>query len=131
VRYFIETFGDREPIDSRVRDRLYYALRRAALPLPSPQRRVTLIEHSAETHEREAQARIADVERALGHIPLFRPLPPELLHELAMHSDRRLYAPGEIVIEQGEAGAELFVVERGTVDVLVDRKKRQERVASL
>lgn len=131
VRYFIEAFHEREVISGRVRDRIWYALRRAAVPMPAPQRRVTVIEHNAATSEVEHQARIADVERALERLPLFGPLPHTVLHELAMHTERRLYAPGEIVIQQGDHGEELFIVERGEVEVLVDRHASMEHVATL
>lgn len=131
VRYFIEAFEDRENIDGRVRDRLWYALRRAAVPIPVPLRRVTMIEHTAATAEQEAQAQIADIERALERLPFFSPLSHELLHELAMHTERRLYAHGELVIQQGDYGEELFIVERGKVEVLIDRHHGMEHVATL
>lgn len=131
VRYFIEDFDQREILDGRVRDRLWYALRRAAVPIPAPQRRVTMIEHIAASAEQESQARIADVERALERLPLFKPLPHDLLHELAMHTERRLYAHGELVIQQGDYGEELFIVERGKVEVVVDRHHGMEHVATL
>jgi small-conductance mechanosensitive channel/CRP-like cAMP-binding protein len=131
VRYFIEAFEQREVISGRVRDRMWYALRRAAVPMPAPQRRITMIEHNAATSELEHQARIADVERALERLPLFKPLPHTVLHELAMHTERRLYAHGEVVIQQGDHGDELFIVERGQVEVLVDRHAGMEHVATL
>ena len=131
VRYFIKNFEQREVIDSRVRDRLWYALRRAALPIPAPQRTVTLIEHSAASEHAACQAQIVDIERALEHVPLFKPLPDELLHEVAMHTERRLYAPGELVIQQGDYGEELFIVERGNLDVLIDVHDGMQHIASL
>lgn len=131
VRYFIEDFDQREILDGRVRDRLWYALRRGAVPIPAPQRRVTMIEHIAASADQESQARIADVERALERLPLFQPLAHDLLHELAMHTERRLYAHGELVIQQGDYGEELFIVERGKVEVVVDRHHGMEHVATL
>lgn len=131
VRYFIEDFDQRELIDSRVRDRLWYALRRAALQIPPPQRRVTLIEQNTATAEAEMHARVVDVERSLEKVPLFAPLPHELLHEVAIHTERRLYAPGELVIQQGDYGEELFIVERGSVEVLVDTHEGMQHVATL
>ncbi len=131
VRYFIEEYEQRDLIDGRVRNRLWYALRRAGIPIPMPHRRVTLLEHNAETAEREQQARLVDVEKALERIPLFKPLPAELLQELTVHTERRLYAPGEMVIQQGDHGEELFIVEKGNVEVLIDRPKGRERVATL
>lgn len=131
VRYFIEDFDQREVLDGRVRDRLWYALRRGALQIPPPQRRVTLVENDATVTEAAHRARLADIERFLERVPLFAPLPPELLHEVVLHADRRLYAPGELVIQQGDHGEELFVVERGEVEVLVDGHGGMQHVASL
>ncbi len=131
VRYYIEAFDEREVIDSRVRDRLWYALRRARLQIPPPQRSVTLIEHTAASAQAKHHAQVVDVERAIEGIPLFAALPDELLHEVAMHTERRLYAPGEVVIQEGDHGEELFVVERGQLDVLIDTHDGMQHVASL
>lgn len=131
VRYFIEDFDQREVIDSRVRDRLWYALRRGSLQIPAPQRRITLVEHNAATAAAEQQARVIDVEKSLERIHLFQPLPHELLHEVALHTERRLYASGELIIQEGDYGDELFIVEKGKVDVLIDGHDGMKKVASL
>ena len=131
VRYFIEDFDQREVIDGRVRDRFWYALRRAAVTIPVPQRRLTLVEQNAASTEREAAAQVADVERSLARVDFLKTLPMELLHELAMHTERRLYTAGELVIQQGDHGEELFIVERGQVEVLIDSSAGAEHVATL
>ncbi|HBQ12111.1 MAG TPA: hypothetical protein DEF51_13490 [Myxococcales bacterium] len=131
VRYFIEDFDQREVIDSRVRDRLWYALRRGALQIPAPQRRITVVEQNAATAEAHHQATIADIERAIAKIELFHPLGPELLHEVAMHTERRLYAHHELVIQQGDYGEELFIVEKGELEVLIDVHDGMQHVATL
>lgn len=131
VRFYIEDFFDRAVLEGRVRDRLWYALRRAAVPIPTAQRRVTLLEQNAATTEQEHHKRVADVEDALERLPLFKPLSPALMHELATQTERRLYAPGELVIQQGDYGDELFIVERGKVQVLLDRHGGMEHVATL
>ena len=92
---------------------------------------MTLREQTLASAEHDAQARVNDVEKALAKVPLFRPLAGPLLHELALHTERRLYAPAEIVIQQGDYGEELFVVERGAAEVLVDSHAGLEHVASL
>ena len=131
VRFFIERFDERENIDGRVRDRLWYALRRGGLQIPPPQRSVTVMEHSAATLQAQHEAQIVDIEKALERLPLFAPLPDVLQHEIAMHTERRLYAPGEIVIQQGDVGEELFVVERGDLDVLIDVHDGMQHIATL
>lgn len=131
VRYYIVDFYNREVIDGRVRDRLWYALRRAAVPIPTAQRRVIMVEQSAATAQQDRRAQITSVEATLEHVPLFKPLSHELLHELATQTESRLYAPGELVIQQGEHGEELFIVSRGRVQVLIERPSGMEPVATL
>jgi small-conductance mechanosensitive channel/CRP-like cAMP-binding protein len=131
VRYYIDEFDRRDVIDGRVRDRLWYALKREAVQVPPPQRRITIATLDAAALEQDRAATAADVERAVGALPLFEPLPPPLVHQLATYTARRLYAPGELVIKQGDRGDELFIVERGKVDVLVGSNGAMEKVATL
>jgi len=46
----------------------------------------------------------------------------EVLDRLALGTVSALYAPGEAIIVEGESGNELFVIERGTAEVLVTRE---------
>ena len=92
---------------------------------------MVVVEHDAAELERVRNAGIVDIERELSAVPVFEPLSDELLHELAMQTQRRLYAPGELVIQQGDYGEELFVVEKGDLEVLIDRHDGMQRVASL
>ena len=43
-----------------------------------------------------------------------------VLQRLAQGATSALYGPGEAVIHQGERGSELFVIEQGTLEVLVN-----------
>jgi hypothetical protein len=127
VRFFISDFGRREWVTAEVRDRMWYALRRARIDIPAPLRDVQLRqvtpddEAQLEASERDERARI------LGDIEFLGALGEEDRRDLAARSQRRLYAPGERIIRQGETGEELFIVERGSLRVLREEDDRQER----
>ena len=58
------------------------------------------------------------VER-LEKIGLLEPFGPEQVRQLAEVSDERMYAAGEAIIHQGDAGESMFVVFDGRVEVTV------------
>lgn len=121
VRYWLADFERREPIDSAVRDRLWYALQRRGLSIPGAQRHVyvhsTTKEARAEEDAEHLQSRVS----ALHGVDFLRDLPESAMEQLAATTERRMYAPGEVIIVEGSEGNELFVVERGAVEIVVMR----------
>ncbi len=119
VRYFIRAFDRRDHIDGEVRMRLWYALTRMGVSVPAPMRNVQLHEVTEETLEHEEELRVDGREAALRNVDFLDALPAEVLHQLAEAAERRLFAPGEPIIRQGEHGEELFVIIAGEVAVYV------------
>jgi small-conductance mechanosensitive channel/CRP-like cAMP-binding protein len=121
IRYWLVDFERREPIDSAIRDRLWYALQRVGLSIPGAQRHVfvhaTTKEARAEQHEEHRQSRVS----ALRGVDFLREVPDDAMHQLAATTERRMYAPGEVIIIEGSEGEELFVVEKGEVEIVVTR----------
>jgi small-conductance mechanosensitive channel/CRP-like cAMP-binding protein len=120
VRFYTDQFHRRDLVDSAVRDRVWYALQRAGLVIPYPQRKVHLREVSAQSRAAEMEARLAARERALRNVDVLAVVSDEQRKTLAESATTRLYAPGEMVVHQGAADDELFVIERGEVAVLVE-----------
>jgi small-conductance mechanosensitive channel/CRP-like cAMP-binding protein len=118
LRYHTDDHQGGHVTDGRVRDRVWYALRRAGIPIPFPQRDVHLFTHDVERERRDRQVVDALRDRALGYVALFDVLTPEQHRALASASEDRLYGDGEEIVRQGEAGNELFVVVEGEVEVL-------------
>jgi small-conductance mechanosensitive channel/CRP-like cAMP-binding protein len=121
VHFYVSNFVRRFAIESIVRERVWYALKRAKIDIPYPTREV-------HTHvvsdEARARAQAADDE---AHVQLLRKvdflavLPDEAIHKLAALTETRVYGPSEAVVEQDEASDELFVVVRGTLSVVLGR----------
>jgi small-conductance mechanosensitive channel len=121
IRFFTEEFDRRDGVDSGVRDRIYYALHRAGFAIPFPHRSVHIHQDSDESRAREAERRVAARERALGSVDMLRVLDPSLRRKLASLATTRLFSHGETIVRQGDTADELYIIERGTVAVLLEQ----------
>ena len=125
VRYFLHDYGRRDAIESGVRQRLFYALKRGNIDLPFPHRQLEIVGPPApkldDTIRSEAPPadRTEDIARRLTRTHVFRELDRAILRRLATDVQPMLYAPGESIIRQGEADTDLYVLETGRVEVFV------------
>jgi CRP-like cAMP-binding protein len=119
LRYFTSEFERRDGIDSDVRDRIWYAFQRHGIAIPYPVRdsRTRQVNADTEAHVEEQQAR--ERRETLRQIDFLADLPSEALDQLASHVQRRLFATGEKIIREGDAGDELFILVSGEVVVSV------------
>ncbi|MEO8180150.1 MAG: mechanosensitive ion channel family protein [Deltaproteobacteria bacterium] len=136
IRYFVDDFARIEPSEGEFRKRLWYELRRSNLELPINRSRVEAVAvGDLLTSVRDARASVGvDVPLAqrLGQVDFLAGVQPEVLERLLQGASSAVYAPGEVIIRAGEIGSELFVLERGTAEVLARRKNGPEaRVAAL
>jgi small-conductance mechanosensitive channel/CRP-like cAMP-binding protein len=131
IRIFIDDFAQRDVIAANTRERCWYALYRAGLEIPAPQRRIEVSQRSVEQLALESAQRLGERERALSGVNVFRVLPDEARRELARLTETRLYSEGEIIIRQGDQGEDLFIVERGEVGVFLGTGGREIQVAAL
>ena len=53
----------------------------------------------------------------LERAPVFSSLPPEILDAITAEGDERAFEPGELVVREGDAGEELFVILEGEARV--------------
>lgn len=127
VRVFMNDYGRRDPIESAVRQRIYYAIHRARLELPFPQRTVSIkgTAPGLGTNASEVPpAEDAQLVERLGRFELLNVLSPAELGTLAAGARFVLYAPGEVIVRQGDAGGDIYALERGRVEVVATHEGR-------
>jgi small-conductance mechanosensitive channel/CRP-like cAMP-binding protein len=128
IRCFINDYGRRDPVDSAVRQRVLYALRRSGIEVPYPNRQVTFVGSLPTASPKPDLAHSRPPPPNLGirleRFELFRGLDDNTLGRLTEGVTPLFYSPGEAIIRQGEAGAELFALERGRVEILVTPEGR-------
>jgi small-conductance mechanosensitive channel len=125
LKYWLEDYAKYNDTDALVRQRIWYAFRRAGLNFAFPTR--TLHIERAAMRDRDGGA---IVER-LSAVDIFAPLSVDETSMLAQAAVRHVFAPGELVIRAGDPGASMFVVHNGRVRVQVSENGRSRTVATL
>jgi len=131
VRYWLTDLAHDVPTDSVVQTRIYYALRRAEIPLSMPAHAVFLTQDSP---ERQQDKREADHDRrvfALSRIGLFRDLSEVERAELAAGLHYAPFARGEVLTRQGADAHHLYVICSGTVSVRAGAAHMEHEIAQL
>ncbi len=131
VRYWLTDLAADDGTDSIVRTRVYYALRRADVPLSIPAHAIFVTE---DTVERKSAKELRERERrmtALSHVEIFDVLDEESRQRLA---EKLRYAPfsrGEAMTRQGTEGHWLYMIIDGQVSVRVSKGGVEKEVARL
>ncbi len=131
VRYWLTNLAVDDPTDSRMRTIIYFALKRAGIPLSIPAWKQFMVaegdEHERASQQREMQRRLA----ALASVDLFRELTGE---EKRMLAERLHFAPftkGEVITRQGADAHWLYILTRGAAEVVIMEEGVQRDVAKL
>lgn len=128
VKYWLEDYAKYNDTDALVRQRIWYAFRRAGLNFAYPTRTLYVERHHAAAVRDGKDSAI--VER-LSAVDLFAPLSVEETGMLAQAAVRHVFAPGELVIRAGDPGSSMFVLHHGRVRVQVNDNGRPRTVATL
>ncbi len=131
ARYWLTDLAVDDPPDSATRVRIWFALRRANIPLSIPASTVFL---TPETPEREARKNQEELERrirALGTVDLFRGLADTVRKGLAEHLVFTPFAAGEAVCQEGEHDDGLYMIVEGDAVVRIGTGTEQREVARL
>ncbi|MFM1904317.1 MAG: hypothetical protein RLZZ440_2217 [Planctomycetota bacterium] len=116
VRLFTTQFDKRDRVDGMARDRIWYALARHGIEIPVATHAIRLTPLPPPAPDDQA----AVVERraaSLAQIGMLEALGGDLLRQVATESPERVFAIGEPIIRQNEAGESMFVILSGRVEV--------------
>ena len=130
VKYWLVDYAKFNDTDALVRQRIWYAFRRAGLSFAYPTQTLYLERPSRPT-EKSRATRLDLLTERLSAVDIFSPLTPEELARLASAAGSHTFAPGETIIRAGDAGDSMFVVNRGGVEVRVSDNGRPRTVAAL
>ncbi|MFI5301028.1 MAG: cyclic nucleotide-binding domain-containing protein [Polyangiales bacterium] len=119
LRFFIGDFTRRDILSGEVATRIWYQLHRRKMPLAVPVRQSFLHTVDRAAIEQASRETISDRRAAIDHVDWLKSLPANEKSMLAERGHRKLFAKGETVLRQGDAGREFFIVRRGHVGVNV------------
>jgi small-conductance mechanosensitive channel len=128
IKYWLEDYARFNDTDALLRQRVWYAFKRAGLNFAYPTQ--TLYIERAKSVADPA----ADAETLTGRLSateIFAPLNADELSQLVCASRSHTYAPGETIIRAGDDGDSMFVVHHGNVAVQVNDNGQTRTVATL
>jgi small-conductance mechanosensitive channel/CRP-like cAMP-binding protein len=119
IKFFITEYVRLDDIKSNVMDRLWYAFRREGITIPFPiheelQRNATTEDDTRRIAEQE------DIRNLLVGVDLFLSLSPEEIGQLVGRTKLQLFAGGECLCRQSEAGDSFYIIRSGRVAVSIN-----------
>lgn len=131
VRYWLTDLPLDDPTSSRVRERIYTALKRARIPLAVPGAHIWVEADDAAHRDRKKDREMERRIRALAAVDLFEHLRPEETSSIAEGLEYALFAPGEPMTRQGAVAHWLYLVMDGTAEVRVNVEGQEKIVAKI
>src|ERR1051325_2123118 len=128
VKYWLVDYAKYNDTDALIRQRIWYAFRRAGLNFAFPPRTLFVERrHGAELRNGDGGA----IAERLAAVDIFAPLSADETTMLAQAAVSHVFAPGATVIRAGEPGPSMFVVHKGRVKVQVNDNGRARTIATL
>ncbi len=122
VRYWISDHRVLNQAVDSIQTNIWYALRRAGISIPYPQRTLHVQRRAALGHDGRSagqeKQRTAAAKLLRGQ-PMFEGTSDEHLQLLLDHADLHQYGRGEPMIREGASGSSMFVLTRGEAGVSV------------
>ncbi len=128
LKYWLEDYAKYNDTDALVRQRIWYAFRRAGLNFAYPTRTLH-VERSRKIGIQDGEG--GTIVERLSAVDIFAPLSVEETSMLAQAAVSHVFAPGETVIRAGDPGSSMFVVHNGRVCVQINDKGKLRTVATL
>ena len=120
ARYWLTDIPADDAAQTRVRARIFTALKRAGIPMALPAQKLYM-KAASDATTRDAKSRNKR-HQAIEKLELFAMLTPDELQEIAKCLSYSPLASGETIMQQGSKGASLFILAQGKVEVVVRAK---------
>ncbi|GAC1398525.1 MAG: mechanosensitive ion channel family protein [Pyrinomonadaceae bacterium] len=124
VRYWLTDFTAPDPTDSAVRTRIYFALRRADIPLSIPAQTFFVTEDDEARRERKTNEELERRLQALHRVGLFHMLTDEEMRELATQLHVAPFVRGEFITRQDNIAHWLYIIRRGEAEVRLNAENK-------
>lgn len=131
VRYWLTDLAKDDPTSSKVRQRVYAALKRAGIPLAVPAAQLW-IEQDSEArrerkHRREVERRLAAIEQ----VEFLKALHKEEREHIAEDLVYAPFAAGETITRQGAVAHWLYILTEGVAEIRVNVDGSEQTVATI
>ncbi len=120
INYRLQFWVGDYAVDTQARDQvrsnIWYSFRRHNIEIPFPMQ----VQYEREEVPLRSEGDVLSAAARLGAIDLFSTLPTEARLALSRTAQEHIFAAGEAVVRQGDAGSSMFVVLSGRVRVILE-----------
>lgn len=127
LRYWLEDYVRLIDLDSEIHERIWYRLDREGIAIAFP----LIRQHQFAAGGLKPPARGVGIPAALQRLDLFAPLSESERQQLAAGAKERRYAPGEIIVREGDKSSSMFLVESGQLAVSIHGARGDTRKLAL
>jgi small-conductance mechanosensitive channel/CRP-like cAMP-binding protein len=119
VRYWLTDLAADDPTSSVVRTRIYYALKRAGIPLSIPAQALFVTPETTERKDLHVEREMTRRTGTLRTVELFRTFSDDELRKLAGRCSVAPFTKAEAMTRQGAEAHWLYVITRGSGEVFI------------
>ncbi len=130
VRYWIIDLASDDATSTRVRARIFTALKRAKIPLARPALTQFVADDNRDDLDRKSQKHTEERLRLLRDVTLFEALTDDEKRTLASHMHFAPFAPGELMTRQGAVAHFLYVIASGRAEVRLRTDSGESRLVA-
>lgn len=123
LRYWLEDYVRLIDLDSQVHERIWYRLDREGIAIAYP----IIRQHQYAAGPLARARRGLQIPTAIDQLDLFSPLSAEERSQLAQGAQERRYAPGEIIVREGDKSSSMFLVQAGQLTVSIHGARGETR----
>jgi small-conductance mechanosensitive channel/CRP-like cAMP-binding protein len=131
VRYWLTDIAQDDATNSHVRVIVFFALRRAGIPISIPAETLFISQDTAERREKQEERELLRRMEALKGVELFQTLREEELRALAARLRYAPFARGEAMTKQGADAHWLYVITRGSAEVSIAGAEGSRRTVAM
>jgi small-conductance mechanosensitive channel/CRP-like cAMP-binding protein len=116
VQFWVGDYGLEEEARDQVRTNIWYTLRRRNVEIPFP----IQVEIAREDLPARSEGDVLSAAARLGRVDLFATLPQEARLALARTAHEQIFAAGEPIVRQGDAGNSMYLMLSGRARVVLE-----------
>ncbi|HEX7603702.1 MAG TPA: mechanosensitive ion channel family protein, partial [Polyangiaceae bacterium] len=130
ARYWLTDLPRDDPTSSRVRTRIYAALKRAGIPLAVPAAQLFVEQDDVSRRERKKLRELSTRLQALHGLEFLKPLKDAEREDVAGRLRYAPFAAGETITKQGALAHWLYIITHGVVEVHVSSDDGSDKIVA-
>jgi small-conductance mechanosensitive channel/CRP-like cAMP-binding protein len=130
IRYALTDFPRHIEVEAEIMSLIWYHFKRNNIAIPYPIQDVNVRQVTAESCRADEEKRAAGLISLMEKVEVLAPLNKAELGSLVQQVSIQSFAAGELAVRQGEPGDSFYIIEKGRVEVIVEKAEGEAVVVA-